>query len=284
MLKSLCITVGLLGFSCDKPGAPNPSSTPTPLQRGQQVVVEAHAAEFFEARVLEVSVSGVKVEHVGGVETSTVAVGDAYPVDAAREPLMPGTFAVCRMRERSWSPCQVRSMTARDAQVRTAEGATASLSPADVIRAAPVTVLNIQRVFKKQEKRAEFKAALATAGGPAVRAEWRASPRERVIVRSKDGWYSAQIVEIEDEGYRVRFAGDGRDGEVTRDQVIPEPPYDATPSRGAFVLVRPAATAGAWLPHRVLRVLDEALELEDAALSLRSAGIRDVVPLGSVRK
>ncbi len=287
MLKALAL-FGLLGgaaiqASCSRSDREPPQpAAPAPVTRGQHVVVEARAAEFFEGRVLEVQADRLKVEQLDSGESHRVAIADAYVIGAGSAMPAAGQFAVCKRGAQKWQACRVEDAQRDSVRATSPTGETFSVAPSEALPASPVTVLNIRRHFERHALRRTFDTSLAKAGGPRVDPGWRAGPRERVIVRAKDGWFSAQIVEIEDDGYRVRFAADGRDGEAGRSSVIPEPPYKGVgPRRGGFVLVRPRTTAGAWMPHRVLGVDDDRVEVEDASAETRSVQRRDVVPLSN---
>ncbi len=251
--------------------------------RGDHVVVELRASEFFEARVLEVERDKMKVEQLDTGESHLVAIADAYVLSRPRTSLASGQFAVCKRAARKWQACQVDQVLAEGVKARSPKGELFALPLASALPASPITVLNIRRSFARHEKFREFTEAVAKAGSPAVMVGWRAGPRERVIVRAKEGWFSAQIVEIEDEGYRVRFAADGRDGEAARSKVIPQPPYKHVElSRGQFALVRPKTTAGAWRPYRIVRIAedkDDEVQVEDGSARKRKVLSRDLVPL-----
>jgi hypothetical protein len=282
----LLVLYGLLGgafvgAACARndrtPSEPAPKDV---VARGDHVVVEARAAEFFEGRVLEVHAQALKVEQLDSGDSHRVAQSDAYLLGTTAPAPTAGQFAVCKRGAHKWQACRVEELAGARLRALSPTGESFFVARDEALPASPVTVLNIRRHFERHAKRREFETTLAKAGGPKVDSAWRASPRERVIVRAKDGWFSAQIVEIEDEGYRVRFAADGRDGEAKRSNVIPEPPYRIPVRRGSFVLVRPRTTAGAWLPHRVLGVDDDQHSVQDGSAESRQVQSRDLVPLG----
>ncbi len=281
-LATTGVMVAHCGCSKSEGSKSDPSQRAAPA-RGDHVVVEPRASEFFEARVLEVKRDKMKVEQLDTGESHLVAIADAYLLSKSRAELAAGQFAVCKRAAKKWEACQIDQVLAKGVKARSPEGDVFTLKPADALPASPITVLNIRRNFARHKKFREFTAAVAKAGSPAVAAGWRAGPKERVIVRAKEGWFSAQIVEIEDEGYRVRFAADGRDGETARSKVIPEPPYKHVELRqGQFALVRPKTTAGAWRPYLIVRIAedkDDEVEVEDGSGRKRSVVSRDLVPL-----
>ena len=277
-LLSILALLGLLS-ACRRSDAPKPSpSEPESFARGDRVVVELSAAEFFEARVIDVEAAKLRVQHKRDGTSHDVARSDVYRVPPEDDAPTTG-FAICRIDAR-WVGCKIESGTGERRSVRDANDASFELARNDVLAPTSLTELNLRRLFERSKRRAEFERAVAGAGAPRVPAGWRPMPRERVLASDGKGWYAARIREIEDDRLHVEWRADERVTELEKSAVIPEPPYRETPPRGRIVLVRPSVPAGAWVPMRVVASGAE-IVVEDASGEQRSVPARDVVPLGA---
>jgi hypothetical protein len=158
------------------------------------------------------------------------------------------------------------------------QGKAMSLGAGEVIAPNAVTELNLKHAFRRSDATSRFQQEVVRAGHPRAPRGWRPSPRERVLGRDGDAWYSARIHEIEDERLHVRWRSDERVTELGYADVVPEPPYPNPAARGAIVLVRPTALSAAWAPMRVTATGAE-IKVEDATGTQRSVSASDVVPL-----
>jgi hypothetical protein len=272
------VALALCGFlGCRERAQPSDQGRKQPqISRGEHVVVEPSAAEFFEARVIEIGPNELRVQAVSGGESRRVAPSDVHRITALTSP--PKGIAICRKAPAVWIGCRVDEVRERRVSAVDLAGAPLSISTDDVLAPSGVTELNLRHAFRGSERRIEFEAAVARAGSPSAPRGWRPSPRERVLARDGRGWYSARIHEIEDERLHVRWQTDERISELTYADVVPEPPYPGTAARGAIVLVRPSLAAQAWAPMRV-QMSGADLVVEDGRGAKKTVAARDVVPL-----
>jgi hypothetical protein len=275
---AVLVALALCGFlGCRERPQPGAEAGKEPqISRGEHVVVEPSAAEFFEARVIEIAPNELRVQAVSGGESRRVAPGDVHRITALAAP--PTGIAICRKSPARWVACRVDEVRARRVSAVDLAGGQLSISTDDVLAPSGVTELNLRHAFRGSERRIEFETAVARAGSPSAPQGWRPSPRERVLARDGRAWYSARIHEIEDERLHVRWQTDERISELTYADVVPEPPYRGTPARGAIVLVRPSLAAQAWAPMRVQQSGVD-LVVEDAQGEKKTVAARDVVPL-----
>lgn len=244
------------------------------------MVVESSAAEFFEARVLEIDSTRARVQVLPKNDTKEVAISDLYRVSNAREELKRGALAICRTGESEWVGCRIDATASESVEISTATGEKKSLPRSDVLAPSSVTELNLRRRFERTQQRTDFEAALGGARAPKPPAGYRPDAGARVLVRLDGGWYAAKVFEIDREDLRVTWVGTGRISDVDRKDVIPMPPYSTSFRRGDFALGRPLEPARAWLPVRVERVNGGEITVKQADGSERSVTNADLVPLG----
>jgi hypothetical protein len=265
------------GSGCRSRTEPSPhGARDAGISRGEQVVVEASAAEFFEARVIEVATGELRVQAVAGGESRRVVPSDVYRLTTPAS--VPTGFAICRGAPSRWIGCRIDSVD--DARVRAVDlqGNSLTLASGDVLVPNAVTELNLRHAFRESDRRIGFERDVERAGRPHAPRGWRPSPQERVLARDGRAWYSARIHEIEDERLHVRWQTDERITELGYADVVPEPPYPTPPERGAIVLVRPNVIAQAWAPMRV-KTTGAEIGVEDAAGARKTVSLRDVVVL-----
>lgn len=244
------------------------------------MVVESSAAEFFEARVLEIDAQRARVQVLPKNDTKEVSSSDLYRIGETREDLKQGALAICRTAESEWSGCRVEVSSGESLEVTTASGERKSIPRADVLAPSSVTELNLRRRFERTQQRSAFEAALGGARAPRPPAGYRPDAGARVLVRVDGAWYAAKVFEIDREDLRVTWFGTGRVSDVDRKDVIPMPPYSGSLRRGDFALGRPLEPARAWSPVRVERVNGSEITVKQADGSERALTTADLVPLG----
>jgi hypothetical protein len=247
------------------------------LARGDHVVVEATAAEFFEARVSEVVGQQLRVQSIIGKQSELVASADVYRLPPQGATPAPG-YAICRVASARWVGCRVASATTESVRATDYSGATRELGADSVLSPTALTVLNLRRAFEQNARRIEFESAVKRAGRPRAPAGWHALPRQRVLAYDGKAWYAAKVHEIEDERLHVVWQADRRMTELAKGDVVPEPPYARALGRDAIVLVRPATETAAWLPMRA-RTTSNEIVVENAEGERRTVRPSDVVPL-----
>lgn len=273
---------GVPGLTACKaqPERPPPSAASHSIQRGDRVVVEPRAAEFFEGTVLAVTAGQLRVAPRDGPEPVRVALADAYRLPAQNVSARVGQLAVCRI-DASWLGCRVASVAAPAMQVRTPDGLTHAIQHDALLLPSPLTELNLERHFARTAERSAFIAAAAAAGEPVAPVGFRSLPKARVIVRRRGAWESAVVSEVGKKDLYVTFTSDGLKESVTTDIIIPEPPYSAPPRRGQFALVRPTSPSEAWPRVQVTASTEGAFKVRDAEGTVRVVGERDLVPLST---
>jgi hypothetical protein len=245
------------------------------------VVVEPEAARFFEARVLAVEASHLRVQRVAGGDTTMVATGDVYRLPPAPHPFGDGELAICRARESRWVGCRVEHASGTKIVAHDAESERLELDPSHVLVPNPVTELNLRRHFERASRRSEFQRAVASAGSPSAPPNWRPAVRDRVVVRDETGWYSATVQEIDDDDVAVAWKSDQRVTKVARTSIVPEPPNVQPLRGGQFALLRPDGPAQPWRPVRIESARAGELVVIDVNEQRRSPTPRDLLLLVS---
>jgi hypothetical protein len=249
------------------------------VTRGDRVVVEQAAAQFYEAQVLEVAADLLRVQTTNGQQSMTVAVGDAYRLPPPPAAYQPGQYVICSHQPQRWTACRFERMHGELVVAASVDGKTHRLDQQQVLAPTAVTALNLRRHFERAEHRAEFVRAVETAGAPQGSPGWRASQNERVLGYRDGAWYSATVHELDDDVVYVKWRGDGRVAELAPQHVVPEPPYQPGPCRGGYALARPASAAEPWQPVRVEGVREDVIAVVDVDGKRRSLPARDLVPL-----
>lgn len=253
------------------------------IVRGDRVVVEQTASEFFEARVLEVQDQTLRVQKVDG-ELARVSAGDVYAVRGAAQGarfLEPGALAICRARPSEWAGCRIDSVSPLGVVAYDEAGGRLSLETGQVIAPTAVTKLNLERRFGLVRKKAEFEAAVRRAGPPRPPVDYRPTVHEKVVAQHGGDWFSARIREIRNDVIGVAWDADGRISEVPRGVVVPQPGPESTLQRGSYGLLRPAGPAQPWQPIRVVASSGEEFIVVDPQGHRRRVHPRDVLSLGA---
>jgi hypothetical protein len=270
----------LAGAACRHDPPAEKRVAPPPLGRGDTVIVERAAAEFFEARVLSVSGSSLKVQTSAEGEPLVVASSDAYRVGRPSEAYAPGAAAICKVDRARWEACRVEHASNASVDVELGSGDKRTLDSVSVVLPGPVTVLNIEHQFELLGARQRFARAALAAGHPRRPSRWNPEPREPLLARRNSEWYSAHAAELlADGGERVVWEGSARGEALPGSYVVPVPPFEHTFARGDFALVRPATVGLAWERVRIEGLgPDEAL-IVGADGQRRRVQARGLVPL-----
>jgi len=243
----------------DSPGSPRTDGN---FERGDVVIVERTAAEFFEGRVLSISTSGLKIQTTEEGEPVVVARNDAYRLKEAQHESAPGSPAICNDRPKHWAACRVVGMDGPTVRATLSSGGEVSLPASGVVQPSAVTALNVKKLFELRESRRRFDEAAAGAGQPQRPNGWIPEVREPVIARRGPNWFTAHVASmLEDGGVRVLFQGTDRPEAVPLSHVVPMPPYTRSFSRGDFALIRPKSATEPWIRVRV-----EAIGPEEAVV------------------
>jgi len=273
-----CAVLGAFTCACkDGRSAPAPPREPS-IVRGDRVVVEATAAEFFEARVLQATKESLRVAPAEG-EPISVAPGDVYRLPQAAGRFDVGAFAICNLED-AWVGCRIESRAPTGFVVSTTTGKRAELSSRALLQPSAVTELNLRNRFARAAARAAFLEAVARAGAPAAPPGYRPVPRARVVAKREGGWYTAVVEAVDRDGASVTFSADAWNTRVGLADLVPEPTSaNPAPARGDFVLLRPSSPAEPWAPARVLGMVDDAIKVTNVEGTERLVSVRDVLTL-----
>lgn len=244
--------------------------------------MEREAAEFFQARVLSVAGTSVKVQTAGEGEPVTVSRSDAMRVprgSAGRPEIGP---AVCNDARTEWRPCLILRHQASESVVRLPSGEERQLPWSRVLTPTPVTALNVSRLFEQIGERRRFLETARRAGDPVAPRGWTPEVREPVLARRGEEWFSAHVDSREgDGGFLVRWEGQAGAEAVSAQNVVPVPPFPQRATPGQFVLVAPPNPAGPWSKARVEATGPDQAVVVDGAGQRSRVSVREVVPLGA---
>ena len=257
--------------------APAPSGP----ERGEMVVVEQHAAQFVAGRVIARQGDMLRVQGAGEGPSLAARVAEIYRLPGGEQKLRPGDLAICGLERERWVGCRVESVSGAEFVVTDADGESHRLSRTNVLVPNELTALNLQRHFARAAVRNRFLREARQAGGPRAPADWRPRPHERLLAARAGRWYSAKLRELGKERVYVTWQADERVTELSRADLVPQPPYDFAPHRGSYVLARPSSPADPWETVRVEAALStERLLVVNVNEERREVTLGDVVPLG----
>ncbi|HKO46516.1 MAG TPA: hypothetical protein VJV79_02260 [Polyangiaceae bacterium] len=270
---------GLLS-GCNKRNAADNPVAPEVYVRGDRVVAEHSAAQFFEGRVLSVQGDRLRLQAIGGNDSLTVVASDVYRLPPAMHDLSPNLLAICGRGE-SWQPCRLLKISGNALQARSASGELFELTRAQVIVPSALTELNLKRYFARSEAEQAFAHAAARAGDPRPEPGWRPALRERLLVKIGAEWFTGYVREIDSETAEISLSSAQRSTTVPLSALSAEPPssFVSELRRGDFVLLRPVTPSQPWSRMQVRALNDAELKLGDASGMLKSATVREVVPL-----
>ena len=254
------------------------------MKRGDLVVVERAAAEFFEARVLSVGKESLKVQTSTDGDPVVVAASDAYRVQAEPHGFAKGDAVICRSGASKWEACRVVAPGDTTIDVELANGEKRALASDALLVPGPVTVLDIERHFELRATRQRFATTALAAGHPRRPGGWTPAPHEPVLARKGSDWYSAHAAQLlSDGGESVVWEGSPAMEPLPGNYVVPSPPFEHTFARGDFALVRPSMPGGAWERVAVDGVGPDGAVVVGASGEKRRVDARTLVPLSSRR-
>jgi hypothetical protein len=260
---------------------PRPSPRPREAYvRGDRVVAEQAAAQFFEGRVLAAEADQLRVQAIGGNESLNVVASDVYRLPPAAHALTPNMLAICGRAE-VWEPCRLSQINAGTLRAKSALGVVFEVSRERVLVPSALTELNLKRYFARSEAQLSFARSAERAGEPRPEPSWRPSVHERVLVKLGPDWFTGYVREIADERAQVTLGTAERSAAVSLSALAAEPPSSFVNElrRGDFVLVRPETPSEPWRRCQIRSLNDQEILLSDAAGAAKSASTREVVPL-----
>ena len=251
------------------------------VARGDLVVVERAAAEFFQGRVLSSSGGSLKVQTSEDGEPVMVAASDAYRIPPVPHAFSPGDPAICSEQDARWVACRIRRAVGNQFEVDLGGTEEKILDAHRVLAPSEVTVLNLKRYFEAVESRRRFEETARAAGAPARPPAWLPEAGEPVIARRDGDWYSARVlVPLEHRGVRVVWESDEHPESLPADAVVPAPPGQRLVLRGEFAMTRPRSPSMPWERVRVDATGPEEAVVVGIDGQRRRVGIRRLVPLG----
>ncbi len=278
MICWFVVLVGSAGCQHQRDRSAAPAAGP---RRGDHIVIEQTAAEFYEARVLSARGQALEVQTVEGGDFRHVQTSDAYLLPPPAHQFRAGDLAICASRPAHWEPCRITRLDGSRIDAVDARDRTLHLARPSVLAPTAFTRLDLQRYFERTHRRRAFSRAAAAAGRPIAPRGWRPEPHQHVLALHDSRWYSATIHEVDDDVLRVRWRADSRISGLPWDSVVPAPPEKRAIHRGDFVLARPTSLALPWQPVRVIAVGADGVEVSDIDGDHRTLRPSDVMPLGA---
>lgn len=255
-----------------------PALSSPPVARGTHVIVERTAGNFMEATVLEEQGEHLRLQSADGSQSLRASKTSVYSLAPPITEATPGEYAICAVQRLVWKGCKIISAKANEVTVITAQGERYHLARPKVLRAGELTRMNVKQTFARAELRAQFLRELSQAGAPLAPPGWRPGPRERVIAKRQNDWYAARVHELEEDGVRVSWQDTLSTEKVRSDELIPEPPYPGTLTRGQFALMRPRAESEPWVYVKV-RTASDPYKVEDIKGDVSHVGHTALIPL-----
>ena len=274
------ILTNLFALGCSNRSLQGAQSDPALPQRGDRVLVESSAAQFFEARVMSAETTRLRVQSAPSGDTVFVQIADVYRLPFKAAQLAPNSLAICNIDHERWLGCRVITATASSVNVDDINEVSRELPWSKVLRPSALTELNLKRLFDKVSEQRDFERDMAKAGPPRVVPGWQPSSGKPVIAKVDGKWWLSVIVSEKHGHIRIRFSGTDRQLDVALGDVAPEPPYPIeVTQRSRIALLRPASVSQPWMAVRLLSV--DALDalVEDVWRERRSVPVRDVCPL-----
>lgn len=257
----------------------NQSSSALP-RRGDRVLVESNAAQFYEARVISDSAPKLRVQAVPSGDTALVRASDIYRLPATGSTLAAQSLAICNIDGERWVGCRIANTGHLGALVHDVNEKAYDIPWSQVVSPNPMTEMNLKRLFDKAGEQHDFDHEMAKAGPPRLVAGWQPSAGRNILVKLDGKWWLAVVMTSKHGKFRVKLAGTDRSAEVERTDVAPEPPYPMDVSqKSRQALLRPVSVNQPWTPVRLISF--DALEalVEDVGRGRRTVPVRDVCPL-----
>ncbi|MET0791538.1 MAG: hypothetical protein ABW061_08465, partial [Polyangiaceae bacterium] len=248
--------------------------------RGDHVVAEQAAAQFFEGRVLAADGDHLRVQAVGGNDSLNVLGSDVYRLPPPAHELSPNQLAICG-RDADWVPCRLSDVSGDSLHASSPDGGAFDVARDRVLFPSALTELNLKRHFTRSQAELAFLRSAQRAGEPRPEPSWRPGIHERVLVKRGSDWFTGYVRELSDEGAEVTLSTIVRNVVVPLGALAADPPssFVSELRHGDFVLVRPDTPSDPWPRWQVRAVNGAEIKLVDAAGSTRSASVREVVPL-----
>ena len=277
------LVAALLGsqvWACQKREAADNPVRAEVYVRGDRVVAEQSAAQFFEGRVLAADGDRLRLQALGGSDSMNVVASDVYRLPPTARELSVNMLAICGRGE-AWLPCRLTKISGNALQARSANGEQFDLTRDHLLVPSALTELNLKRHFARSEAEQAFARAAERAGDPRPEPGWRPALRERLLVKVGAEWFTGYVRELDSETAVVTLSSAQRSVTVPLSALSAEPPSSFVNElrRGDFVLLRPETPSQPW-PRMQVRALNDAeLKLGDGSVALKSATVRDVIPL-----
>lgn len=272
--------LGSLLLACSKRRAADNPVPPEVYVRGDRVVAEQAAAQFFEGRVLAVEGERLRLQAVGSSDSLNVVASDVYRLPPVARELTPSMLAICG-RGDAWVPCRLSDVSGQALKARSATGEELELARDRLLVPSALTELNLRRYFAQRESEQTFLHAAERAGEPRPEPGWRPALHERLLVKVGNEWFTGYVRELDSETAQVALSSGQRSATVPLSALSAQPPssFVSELRRGDFVLFRPESPAQPWPLLQVRAVNDSELKLADASGTLKTATVRDVIPL-----
>jgi len=266
--------------ACGKRDAADNPAQPEVYVRGDRVVAEQSAAQFFEGRVLSVQGDRLRLQAIGGSDSLNVVASDVYRLPPVAHELTLNMLAICGRGE-MWLPCRLSRISGGALQARSAGGELFDLPRDRLLVPSALTELNLKRYFARSESEQAFAHAAARAGDPRPEPGWRPALRERLLVKVGAEWFTGYVRELDSDTAQVALSSPQRSVSAPLSALTAEPPssFVSELRRGDFVLFRPDTPSEPWRRMQVRALNDAELKLADATGTSRSATVREVVPL-----
>ena len=285
LLQSICRARGLLLLAvglaaCAKHDVTAKAKVQEAYARGDRVVVEQAAAEFFEGRVLGVVGDQLRVQASGGNDSLNVVASDVYRLPPEPRELVVNALVICGHGE-TWLPCRVQKLAADSVTASAATGEGFELPRERVLVPSALTELNLKRYFARKELELGFARSALHAGNPRPEPGWHPGLRERVLVQLGADWFTGYVHELGDDSAVITLNAGERRATVAMSALAAEPPsaFTAELRHGDFVLLRPETAADPWARWQVRTVDGIEIRLVDASGAQHTASVRDIVPL-----
>jgi len=273
-------TLGSLLSACGKRDAADNPVRALVYVRGDRVVAEQSAAQFFEGRVLAADGDRLRLQAVGGSDSLNVVASDVYRLPPTPHELTTNMLAICGRGE-AWLPCRLTEISGDALKARSASGELFELTRAHLLVPSALTELNLKRHFARSEAEQVFAHAAERAGEPRPEPGWRPALRERLLVKIGSEWFTGYVRELDGDTASVTLSSVQRSATVPLAALSAEPPssFVSELRRGDFVLVRPETPSQPWPRMQVRAVNDAELKLDNGTGGSKSATVRDVIPL-----
>ena len=269
-----------LVYACSHRSHESNQSSSTLPKRGDRVLIESNAAQFYEARVISDSTPKLRVQAVPSGDTALVQASDIYRLPATISTLAAQSLAICNVDGQRWVGCRITNPEASGALVHDVNEKVYNLPWSHVVSPNPMTEMNLKRLFEKAGELHDFDHEMAKAGPPRLVAGWQPAAGRNILVKLDGSWWLAVVMASKHSKFRVRLAGTDRSVDVERADMAPEPPYPMDVSqKSRQALLRPASTNQPWVTVRLISF--DALEavVEDVSRGRRTVPVRDVCPL-----